>query len=276
MFETPESDLATLALTLLSVAAIIMGIENVALVRHYGRGRIFDARFSFRFSFGRSVRPVADTMFSPLAFVAVSVVVVVASLAFMFGSLAPFVLACILCGFFLYAQLARPYGNCGADQMANILAILLALYFTPGAEPLQQTAVLGFATVQISLAYLTTGVAKLSSKEWRNGIGFNGVMHSYVYGRSPLTALMDTWAPSYAWASWFIIVSQILTALGMLYGGWPMLLAFAGGAIFHVAVAVFMRLNLFPWTFLGMYPLAAAFHARGGYPALAQDFAALF
>lgn len=269
-------DGASIALVLLAIIGSIMAIENLALWSHYGRGRVFDSRFSLCFSFGVSLRPIADTIFSRHVFGFISATVVVGTCLFLSGTLlSPFTMAALLTGFFFYAQIARPYGTCGADQMANILSLLLLIYFVPGQLEALKHVVLAFATMQISLAYLTTGFAKLSSREWRTGYGFAGVMHSYVYGRNALTRLLDTRPLSYRTVSWAIIMSQILTGVGILAGGWAMWLAFLCGASFHIGVAVLMRLNLFPWTFMATYPMAASFHGLGGFENLAGNLGQL-
>jgi hypothetical protein len=105
-----------------------------------------------------------------------------------------------------------------------------------------------FIACQFILAYLTSGIAKLISPEWRSGQALEGIFGSVGYGVDWLARGM-TWRPLALLGCWAVIV---LEASGPLVGvtGEIQLLVFAAGALaFHIATAWVMGLNLFFWSF---------------------------
>ena len=143
----------------------------------------------------------------------------------------------------------------GADKMAAVVTagtLLWTIGFTAGLPPLVTAAVLWIGG-QLTIAYATSGWAKLALPTWRNGRALTAAMASFGHGHRWAHAVTDRSAAAVA-VAW---------ALMLLEGSFPLLLlappttVAAGLAfffLFHLGTAVFMGLNTYPWAFLAAYP----------------------
>lgn len=156
----------------------------------------------------------------------------------------------------LLLMLRTSYGNDGADQMMLIVLIPATLARWTG-QPRAITYALWFIAMQCCLSYLTSGIAKVKGKSWRDGTGLTGVLSTRTYGIPALARLFRS-VPALATASsWAIILTEI---------GFPVILIappswvpwiLAGGFSFHLATAIVMGLNAFVWSFGAAYPALA-------------------
>ena len=106
---------------------------------------------------------------------------------------------------------------------------------------------------QLTLCYAVAGGSKLFFPTWRNGTELVGVMASQSWGH-PLGHRLTRVRPLAIMASWTLILVEMLFPLALLAPqGW---LAAALGVMlaFHVATALLMGLNTFPWAFAAAYP----------------------
>lgn len=145
------------------------------------------------------------------------------------------------------------FGGDGADQMTVITFTVLALAFAFGQQR-AAVLVLWFVTAQTCLAYLTAGVAKLVSAQWRSGTALGEILATGVYGHPWAAAVLARRTRLAAAACWSVIVLEC-TFPAVLIGVRPLTWALlAGAALFHVGTAILMRLNTFLWAFVATYP----------------------
>ena len=163
----------------------------------------------------------------------------------------------VLCGLMVVASLLlavrSTYGRDGADQMLFLVFLTLAIVHAVGTDEGRAVG-LWFLTGQLCLAYVTAGIAKLVSPVWRGGQALTGIFGTSIYGhgtmrrwmmRSPLMARLGCWST----IGFECAFPLVLVGLGPLT--WALI---AAGVGFHLAAAVFMRLNTFWWAFLSAYP----------------------
>lgn len=145
------------------------------------------------------------------------------------------------------------YGGDGADQMALITIVALALGYL-GASPKAMHYSLQFIAFQVQLAYLTAGFAKLSSKRWRDGTGLAGIISTHSYGRPWASQLLERNRRVSQLLSWSVML-MLLTFVPLVHvGGVCAGLALGTAATFHIGNAVVMRLHTFVWSFIATYP----------------------
>jgi hypothetical protein len=161
-----------------------------------------------------------------------------------------------LSGFWLTMQLLafrlRPDG---ADKMilvvvSGALLQLLGLQFQSDRFVLAGGLWTGG---QLTIAYFASGASKVLLAPWRQGEALRAALSSYMWGhrwsapvvRHPRTAKL---------LAWTIILLELAFPLALLM---PMawLCAILGCfLLFHLAIAVIMGLNHYPWAFLAAYP----------------------
>ena len=156
-------------------------------------------------------------------------------------------IATVLCWFFV---MRSSYGQDGADQMAYIIYLALAVSSLAGAT----LVFLWFIALQSCLAYCVAGIAKARSKGWRDGDYLIDVCYTHIYGHAGfadflfcrrrlaklLARTLIVWESSFP----LVLLMPAPVALGVL----------AGGVLFHLANAYLMGLNTFFWSFLTTYP----------------------
>lgn len=154
----------------------------------------------------------------------------------------------------------------GSDQMTGIVLTALALMtLTPDHQFLRMVCI-WFVALQSALSYCTAGVAKLISKEWRNGTSLIGVMNTASYGIEGFSRFLKDHRMYAVALTWLLIGFECLFPVALLMGKYC-LIFLAGGLIFHLLNAAIMGLNNFTWAFLATYPalLFCALQVRGGF-----------
>lgn len=153
-----------------------------------------------------------------------------------------------LCGLVATTSIAlslrTPFGNDGADQMTILIfsALTLARFAdTPEAGAIS----LWFLALQTCLSYFTAGVAKASSRVWRNGEAITGIFRTVVYGHSSIARTIGRHPVSAIIAGWSVIVTECSFVFALI-SPQPIVFAFLfGGLLFHIMSAIFMGLNTF-------------------------------
>lgn len=175
------------------------------------------------------------------------------------GSATPLILVLLMTAI---ALLALRTGADGASKIALIAAtggLLIALGQLLALPKLVLAGVL-WSGGQAVLAYCATGAAKLAIASWRDGSALRGALSSYQWGEAQTAALLGKpdVAPVAAWA---VILLEVLFPLALFAPAG--VLAAALGAMFalHLAIALVMGINTYPWAFLCTYP---AIWALGG------------
>jgi hypothetical protein len=150
-------------------------------------------------------------------------------------------------------SLRTPFGNDGADQMA--ILIFSALSWARVAGTLEAAAIsLWFIALQTCLSYITSGVAKVTARGWRNGTAIKGIFRTVVYGHSTVGRLVHRFPTIAIIAGWMVIVTECGFSL-VLFCPKPIAFVFiVGGLLFHASSAVLMGLNTFLWEFVATYP----------------------
>jgi hypothetical protein len=166
---------------------------------------------------------------------------------------APAALAVCLLGALVHIRLV--YGLDGADQMQNVVWAGLALYAAAPGGVLGDAA-LAFVAIQVGLAYLTSGIAKAISPEWRSGAAIRGILATHSYGGSGLARRCRGSRLSRA-ACWGVIGFEIGAPLVALAGGLALVAVLAAAVVFHASIAIVMGLNDFFWAFVSPLSLVA-------------------
>jgi hypothetical protein len=153
----------------------------------------------------------------------------------------------------LLLMLRTSYGNDGADQMLLLVIVSSTMVSLTGSSDAIEYA-LWFIALQCILSYLTSGVAKLSGRSWRDGTGLTGVLTTNTYGKRRLAALLER-RPGVAIAlSWTIILTETLFVAVLFVPDRWVVLILIGGLAFHLVTAGVMGLNAFVPAFGAAYP----------------------
>lgn len=145
------------------------------------------------------------------------------------------------------------YGGDGADQMALIVSISMALGYAAGSDIAIAYSLL-FIAFQSQLAYFTSGMAKIVSIRWRNGDALRGILCTKTYGIGWVGQVLTRHRLLAAAMSWAAMSQLLLFAPLCLTGGSCFWMAVCFGACFHVFNAIVMRLHTFVWAFAATYP----------------------
>lgn len=250
-----SDEFVRLASALLAVGLLIDGAERLFIAVQDEPDlfpwRILRERWPIRkWGWVRSV--VLDRIFSSRGRVFQSCMQIFASLGALFtwslgdfaGGSAFTVLVCIL----LLEALRNPFGREGADQLAVLLVIAVALFYLSGSDYIAPL-VLSFGCAMTVLAYFCGGLAKLRGSKWRRGVALSAAWSSAFFGLPPLGAFLRERPVLDHILSWGVLVGEV--AFVAVY--WlpvdlllPFLLLVAA---LHLMLAIIMGLNLFVWIF---------------------------
>jgi hypothetical protein len=106
---------------------------------------------------------------------------------------------------------------------------------------------------QAVIAYCTTGVAKLALASWRDGLALRAALSSYQWGEARTATLLARPGVALA-AAWAVILLEALFPLALFGPAWLLAAALAAMFTLHLAIAVVMGINTYPWAFLSTYP----------------------
>jgi hypothetical protein len=143
----------------------------------------------------------------------------------------------------------------GASKIALIGAggaLLIALGLLLALPKLVFTGVL-WSGGQLTLAYCSTGLAKLAIPAWRDGSALRGALSSYQWGERRVAALLDRRGVALA-AAWAVILLEALFPLALFAPAGVLAAALAAMFALHLAIAAVMGINTYPWAFLSTYP----------------------
>lgn len=168
------------------------------------------------------------------------------------SSATPFVLAVL---WTVSALLALRADGDGADKMAQVVtagALLQSLGLLIN-QPLLAAAGWLWTGGQLTIAYATSGISKLFLAPWRDGTAPREALSSYLYGHRFAHALLRHRIIAVTLA-WTIILTETLFPLA-LFAPLPIIVGALGFfLLLHMAIAVIMGLNTYPWAFLAAYP----------------------
>jgi hypothetical protein len=155
----------------------------------------------------------------------------------------------------LFIQARGGLGNNGSDDM--LLLVMFAGFLARLINTrTSATAVLLFIAAQVSLAYLVSGLVKVSQLPWRNGTAMIRLMGTETFGhRRALAALRLSARLAAVFATLFVfgeLLGSLAPWLPPPYALDLLLCALA----FHIATAAAMGLNTFVLAFVATYPAA--------------------
>lgn len=154
----------------------------------------------------------------------------------------------------LYVNGRYPAGKDGSDQMSTIVLIMLAMIAWFPSRPVIAVACIVFIAFQSVLSYLTAGVAKLISPQWRSGDIILAVIGTETYGSPFVTRLLRDHKLVRRFMNYSTMAFESLIVLALLlphpWNAWFLVIPLA----FHLACAVTMGLNIFIFAFAATYP----------------------
>lgn len=150
----------------------------------------------------------------------------------------------------------------GADKMALVVTMGALLQCLPDARAV--LAGQAWIAGQLVIAYCTSGATKLRIADWRSGAAPTRAMASRAWGHPVAARVLAHRKLALAFA-WTLMLVELAFPLVLLAPPGVLLGALALFFAFHLATAVFMGLNTYPWAFLAAYPatFAAAEALRG-------------
>lgn len=149
-------------------------------------------------------------------------------------------------------------GNFWADGSDKMGMIVMAGSFLVGVGILMGDPAVAFAGIlmtggQLAICYMVAGVSKLFVADWRSGAELAGVLDTESWGHAAARKLSRHRAVALI-ATWALILAEALFPLALLTPHAWLVAALAAFLAFHVATAVLMGLNTFPWAFAAAYP----------------------
>lgn len=169
-------------------------------------------------------------------------------------------LAWLIASYGGFVLLTGEYWTDGSDKM-GMIAMSGTLVTGTGAllgDPALALAGVLIAGGQLTVCYMVAGVSKTFFADWRSGAELAAIMATEAAG-TPFAARLVRIRPVALAATWGVILGEALFPLALLMPhGW-LLAALGAALLFHVATAICMRLNMFPWAFVATYPAVLLF-----------------
>ena len=146
-----------------------------------------------------------------------------------------------------------PYGVKGADRMRlMVLGALWLREWDPGSR-MATEACLWFIALQCCLSYVSPGVSKLLSADWRSGTTLRTIFGNRNMGFKEGREFLGRHPEAARPMSWSVILLQASFPLALL----DLRLCFVyltAMLAFHIANAALMGLNTFVWSWASTYP----------------------
>lgn len=184
---------------------------------------------------------------------------VLASAAIALIALPPSGLTIAALGGFAAAALLLSWrgGSDGADKMILVVAsgaLLQTIGLWCGSPQLVLAGDL-WTGGQLTIAYFASGASKLRLAPWRRGEALSAALSSYMWGHRWTVAAVRQ-RPAAVLLAWTIMLIEVAFPLALLLPTVWLCAVLAGFFLFHLAIAVTMGLNHYPWAFLAAYPSA--------------------
>ena len=251
LVSSPEFALM-LSLDLCAVSVIVRTLELL------DRRSAFAPRGCLAWQLSAELSAVSPRWLSPLFGGGGVRAVLIARLAAACGILVPGLTVSVPCVVIvavtsLLMNFRMPLGQDGSDQM-NVVILLPACIALMCNDQLAKSAALFFIAAQASLAYSTSGIAKLISRVWRSGDALPQVLSTSAYGNARASRVLRTRPAVASVACWSVMLFETFFPLCVLAGPGGMLCVLAAGVVFHASCAAVMGLNCFFWSFVATYP----------------------
>jgi hypothetical protein len=246
------------SLTLACIGSALHGVELLSLRREFNAGGWLCWRV-LRTSHPRLLRSpaarIVDWWLSPPAlWLLVGVLVAAAVVVIAAAGAPPLWALCAVVVIRGVLNFRNTPALIGADQM-QVSVLVPCLLYALAPLPAIAQACGWFIALQLVVAYVTAGIAKLASPDWRNGRAVaaivrcrsTGLRQAFTYiQRFPATARAACWATML-----FEVAGPLLLVAGAHAGmGFVVI-----GTAFHVGIAIVMGFDEFLWAYLAAYPV---------------------
>jgi hypothetical protein len=145
-----------------------------------------------------------------------------------------------------------PWGMDGADNVALQVTLGLSTYALARLFDAPSVG-LYYIAAYAGLAYVTSGVTKLSDAAWRSGVALGWVVNLQVFGAPWAVEFLAPRPRLRQVLSWSVMLAEVSAPPPCCRRRMASLVLVAGLA-FHATMAVCMGLNTFVWAFLATYP----------------------
>lgn len=153
-------------------------------------------------------------------------------------------------------------GRDGSDHAVAIEQCLLALADLKPSDPQLQRLIVRHISLQGSVAYATSGISKLISPVWRDGIALSDAVRSRSYGSSKLYLYLHAHPRTRRILAWSVILIETTAPFSLLVPAGIRRLLLLGLFTMHAGIAYFMGLNRFFWAFAGFLATMDGYSSR--------------
>jgi hypothetical protein len=161
----------------------------------------------------------------------------------------------IFVGTSVLIQVRGGLGNNGSDDML-LLVLFVGFWARLLNTPLSATMVLLFISAQMSLAYLASGLVKVSQLTWRNGTSMIQLMATETFGHPGALAALKLSGVVAAITSTVFVFGELFGTLAPWLPPPYALTLLCCALVFHLATAIVMGLNTFVPAFAATFPAA--------------------
>lgn len=247
-----------LSLTLACLGSALHALELLALRREFEAGGWLSWRV-LRTSHPRLVRSsiagLVDWALSPPAlWLLVGAQVVAAVLVIADAAAPPLWALCAVVVIRGALNFRNAPALIGADHMQMSVLVPCLLYFLV-PQPAVAEACGWFIALQLVVAYVTAGIAKLVSSDWRSGLAIVAVVRCRTIGLQQAFACVQRFPALARVVCWATILFETASPL-LLFAGADAAVAFVVvGVAFHAGVALVMGFDEFLWAYVATYPV---------------------
>lgn len=143
-------------------------------------------------------------------------------------------------------------GTTGADQMHTVSVLTIGLCLLSPSTIVHQCCLI-FLTLQLVLAYSTSGWIRIMQPTWRNGQDLLAVLRQHTYGNYTIWKFAKTHNGFLRVVSLSILIFECAFPLALFLPLHFVYFFLVAGILFHISNAFIMGLNTFTWSFLPLY-----------------------
>lgn len=151
-------------------------------------------------------------------------------------------------------RLYTPFGGDGADQLQQVVNVVLASTGTFQDEEQARDVAMRALALETTIAYVASGVVKLVSPVWLSGEAFSGVIRTHSYGDPQVFQLVHRYPMLGKLVTWTTVAAEVGFPLVFVLPK-PAAKAYLGSmTLFHLGIGQFMGLNRFVLAFGATHP----------------------
>ncbi|MEV5480708.1 MULTISPECIES: hypothetical protein [Streptomyces] len=151
-------------------------------------------------------------------------------------------------------RLRSPFGGDGADQLQQVINIVLASTGTFQDNEKARDVAMRALALETTISYVASGVVKLVSPVWLSGEAFSGVIRTHNYGDKRVYELVHKYPMLGKLITWGTVAAEVGFPLVFVLPK-PAAKAYLGSmTLFHLGIGQFMGLNRFVLAFGATHP----------------------